>query len=174
MHPALIVCMGVSGSGKSTYAGLLSETLRLPMLEADDFHSERSKLKMQSGTPLTDADREPWMQEICARITATKEKTGWVIAHSALRRKHREQLRGCGLKTFFLHFYAPKDIIEQRMNLRANHFMPAGLLDSQFATLEPTSDEPDVIEIDASRDINSLKDSVYTHGLQIQKQMNYQ
>lgn len=172
MSPALVVCMGVSGVGKSTYARLISDVLELPFLEADDIHSTANKQKMRSGVPLTEADREPWMADVCIQINAYKRESGCVIAHSALRRNHREQLRGCEIPTYFIHLHAPKEIIKQRMAERQDHFMPATLVDSQFRTLEPTTGEPDVFQIDASPEIDEVSQAVYARSQYIKTRIN--
>ena len=163
----LIVCMGVSGSGKSTYAQKLASKLGLRFLDADDFHSDANKQKMQAGTPLEDSDREQWMQDIRTRLNQHAEAgSGCVLAHSGLRQQHREQLRNTGLEALFLHLDAPRDIILQRMAAREDHFMPQTLLNSQYDALQSTLNEQDVVRIDVSQDIDSIEkatfEAVYT------------
>lgn len=166
MRAPLVVCMGVSGSGKSTSAAVLARELDLPILEADDFHSIESKQKMRSGIPLSDRDRTPWMARVCKEISALKTE-GCVIAHSALKRKHRDQLRALGMPTIFVHLQARQNIIRERMEAREGHFMPAELLDSQYASLEHTDAEADVIQLDASQDQEALEKVIMVYANKI-------
>ncbi|TQV78183.1 gluconokinase [Exilibacterium tricleocarpae] len=150
MTPPLIVCMGVSGAGKSTSAQILAAKFELTLIEADDLHSLSNKQKMQAGAALTDADRAPWMQAVCRQLSTCAERgIGCVLAHSALRRAHREQLRSCGLRTLFLHLDAPRETIARRLREREHHYMNAELLDSQFEALQPTDGEADVVTLTA-------------------------
>lgn len=144
-QPYLIISMGVSGSGKSTIAKLLAKKLGLPFLEADNFHSAENKAHMAAGKPLTDAMREPWITNICQTIQ--NEGTSCVLAYSGLRRAHRQRFRELGFKTLFLHLYGTKKLIASRMRSRNNHFMPASLLESQFAAMEPAQSEQDMVTI---------------------------
>lgn len=153
MKPPLIVCMGVSGVGKSTCAQALAAHFNLTFIEADDLHSPGNKHKMQSGTALTDTDRAPWMQAVCRQLSACAERgNGCILAHSALRRAHRQQLRRCGLRTVFLHLDAPRETIAQRLQQRRHHYMNVELLDSQLDALQPTRGEGDVVTLDATLD----------------------
>jgi gluconokinase len=136
----LIVVMGVSGSGKSTVGGLLAERLGVPYAEADDFHPAANIAKMSAGHPLDDADRAPWLDAI-AGWTAERGDRGGVVSCSALRRRYRDRLRRDAPDLFFLHLAGPPELIASRLAARTRHFMPSGLLASQFETLEPL--EPD-------------------------------
>jgi gluconokinase len=62
--PVIVVVMGVSGSGKSTVAALLAAALGCQFQEGDDLHPPENVEKMRSRTPLTDADRMPWLRKI--------------------------------------------------------------------------------------------------------------
>jgi len=104
---------------------------------------------MASGTPLTDAHRAPWVAAIKQRLQDNANHvTHTVLAFSGLKKKHREQLRLAGLKTLFLYLDGDKKIIHDRIKNRKGHFMPAALLDSQFASMEDPLNEPDVHLID--------------------------
>lgn len=141
---AAIVVMGVSGSGKSTIAALLAERLGWDFAEADGFHSASNVAKMRAGTPLTDADRWPWLDALADRIDAARESgRPCVVACSALRRAYRERLaRGHG-DVRFAYLHGDFGTIQARMATRTGHYMPASLLESQFETLEvPAADEP--------------------------------
>jgi len=137
-----IVVMGVSGSGKTTLARRLADHLQWEFVEGDDFHPPANVAKMAGGTPLTDEDRWPWLGEIAQHI-ATRQQAGvsLVVTCSALRRVYRDVLRSMGSGVSFVHVEAAHDTILQRMRARVDHFMPASLLTSQEATLEPL--EPD-------------------------------
>ncbi|MFP3836017.1 gluconokinase, partial [Chryseobacterium sp. SIMBA_028] len=62
-QPVLVI-MGVSGSGKSTVAGVLVGKLGWDLAEGDDLHPEANVAKMQSGQALSDEDRWPWLEII--------------------------------------------------------------------------------------------------------------
>lgn len=136
-----VVLMGVSGTGKSTVGVPLAEALAGTFADGDDFHPDANVAKMASGEPLTDEDRWPWLHAL-ADWTRQQHEAGrsTVLACSALRRAYRDVLRGGARPTYFVHLTAPADLIRQRMQGR-EHFMPAALLESQLATLEPL--EPD-------------------------------
>jgi gluconokinase len=138
----VVVVMGVSGSGKSTIGRALAERLGVPYAEGDDFHPPANVAKMASGHPLTDADRWPWLRAIAAWIT-THSASGGVITCSALKRTYRDVLRTAAGEVWFLHVAGDRSVIADRLAARRGHFMPAALLDSQFADLEPLgADEP--------------------------------
>jgi gluconokinase len=142
----VIVVMGVSGSGKSTLAKGISTLLGWEFAEGDAFHSDANVAKMHSGRPLTDEDRWPWLRAIGDWIS-TKQAAGEsaVVTCSALRRVYRDLLREGRPAVRFLHVEAPSEVIQGRMEQRAGHYMPASLLPSQLATLEPLApDEPGV------------------------------
>ena len=147
----LIVVMGVSGSGKSTIADAVAKHYSFFYLDGDDFHSEAAREQMASGVPLTDALRAPWVEAICLHLQERASKRQHcVLAFSGLKKKHRDQLRGAGLRTLFLFLAGDKDLIQQRLQHRKGHFMAPQLLDSQFDSLEYPGDEDDVISIDIS------------------------
>jgi gluconokinase len=148
MRAAAIIVMGVSGSGKSTIGALLAERLGWPFADADGFHPPENVAKMAAGTPLTDADRWPWLDAIAAHIDAAR-KAGQpvVVACSALRRAYRDRLRAGHGDLLFLHLSGAPEVIAARQAARQGHFMPPSLMASQFATLEDISDEPDALEV---------------------------
>jgi len=152
--PVLVVVMGVSGSGKSTVARSLAEELGYCYLDADDFHSDEAVAQMAAGIPLTDAMRIPWVNNICAHLTKCAQSgTSCTLAFSGLRKAHRESLRQLPFQVVFAYLNGSKQTIAQRMSLRADHFMPTSLLDSQFASMEDSSTESDVLSIDISADL---------------------
>jgi 6-phosphogluconolactonase len=150
--PSVIVVMGVSGAGKSTIAAMLAQRLGWNYEDADWFHPPSNIEKMHSGQPLTDDDRLPWLDGIAAWIRATREKGGHgVIACSALKRAYRDILVACRSDVRIVYLKGDRDLIARRFSLRPEHFMPASLIDSQFASLEePAEDERAVVvSIDA-------------------------
>ena len=139
--PPLIVIMGVSGSGKSTVGALLAETLGVPFADADDLHPASNVAKMAAGVPLTDGDRWPWLERVGGALAAASA-SGLVIACSALKRPYRDAIRHAAPGAVFVHLDGSRELLEKRLAGRAGHFMPAALLDSQLASLEPLeSDE---------------------------------
>jgi gluconokinase len=134
----VVVMMGVSGSGKTTIGSALAKRLDWPFLDADDLHPLANVAKMRAGIPLTDADREPWLQEVVAWI-AERRAAGepGVVACSALKRAYRDRLRAAdpGLRVVFLD--GPREQLMQRLAHRIGHFFPPSLLDAQLADLEP-------------------------------------
>lgn len=149
MSLAAIVVMGVSGCGKSTVGALLAERLGWPFEDGDSFHPPANVEKMRSGTPLTDEDRWPWLGAIAARIASARDGgQGVVVACSALKRSYRDALRAGHADIRFLHLTGEPALIMARQAARQGHYMPASLVASQFATLEPPDTEADVIDLD--------------------------
>jgi carbohydrate kinase (thermoresistant glucokinase family) len=142
-EPVIVVVMGVSGSGKTTVAVLLSAALGCQFQEGDDLHPPENVEKMHSGTPLTDADRLPWLRKIAEEIDGWRARgEAGVLTCSALKRSYRDIIIGGRSNVTLVFLKGSRDLIHKRMAARHEHFMPVGLLDSQFATLqEPTADE---------------------------------
>lgn len=134
----VIIVMGVSGSGKSTVGPLLASKLNLPFKDADHFHPESNVQKMESGTPLTDADRKPWLEELNHSLKKWKDNGGAVLACSALKKTYRNILKKDlrDEEIIFIHLDGEKKLIAERLKKRYGHYMPASLLQSQFETLE--------------------------------------
>jgi gluconokinase len=146
----ILIVMGVSGSGKTTLARTLVKLTGWQFAEGDDYHSEINRQKMHSGIPLTDADRAPWLATLHALILQWHQRgENGILTCSALKQAYRETLTA-DLPTEAYHFAlteAPKEVIAERMQAR-QHFMPAELLDSQLATLEPPADALHVSALD--------------------------
>ena len=145
--------MGVSGSGKSTIGPALSKKLGWPYADADEFHPPANVAKMSAGQPLTDADRWPWLKAIAAHIDNVREQGRHaIVSCSALKRVYRDILIGAREDVRLVLLDGTKEEIFARMSRRKDHFMPLGLLDSQFATLErPGADErPIAVPIDGA------------------------
>lgn len=135
-----LVVMGVSGSGKSTVGAALAKALGWPFLDADDFHPPANVAKMAAGTPLTDADRAPWLDRLATEMRGILTHGGsGVLACSALKNAYRERLASAG-DVRFVYLAGDVDTIAARLAARRHEYMPASLLASQFATLEPPAD----------------------------------
>lgn len=140
--PAVVVVMGVAGSGKTTVASLLAGRLGWEFEDGDDFHPAANVEKMQAGTPLTDEDRWPWLAAIAAWIDRLRaEGRHGVVTCSALKRAYREILVGDRPDVRLVYLKGDRELIGRRMAARHGHFMPTSLLDSQFRTLEEPAPE---------------------------------
>jgi gluconokinase len=143
----VIVVMGVSGSGKTTVAKGIASAMGWAFAEGDEFHSPANVAKMAAGQPLTDEDRWPWLRSIGSWMDGhIKDSTSAVVTCSALRRVYRDLLREGRPQVRFCHVSADPTLIGDRLSVRQGHYMPASLLPSQLATLEPLQqDEPGVV-----------------------------
>jgi len=133
----IVVVMGVSGCGKSTIGQLLADRLGCPFLDADELHPPGNVAKMAAGTPLTDADRQPWLELLNAKLRGQENA---VLACSALKETYRRTLSKGLADCRFVHLRGSMELIGARMAKRQHRFMPASLLASQFATLEPPAE----------------------------------
>lgn len=160
--PLGIVIMGVSGCGKTTIARSLARSLRVKFLDADKFHPASNIEKMSSGTPLTDKDREPWLDDVGARLAkATGERDVAVLACSALRRTYRERLkRAADLDLLFILLEGSKEVLQRRVGRRTSHFMPATLLDSQLATLERPEPDERAFAVNISQPVKKMIEEI--------------
>jgi gluconokinase len=161
--PRHIVVMGVSGCGKTTVALGLSAVTGSLFAEADDFHSAPSIERMRAGVPLQDADREPWLRSLATWLADRyADGTATVLACSALRRAYRDILRGAGPGLEFVHLHGLTNLIRERLLRRTDHYMPASLLDSQLAALEPLQPDEQGIVLDAALSPEELVTAVIT------------
>ncbi len=129
------VLMGVSGCGKSSVGTALSALCNIDFVDGDDLHPRSNIEKMARGTALEDSDRAPWLADVGR--TLADHAGPIVIGCSALKKKYRDMIRAhVPEPVHFLHLDAPKDVLAQRVQSRAGHFMPPALLDSQFEALE--------------------------------------
>lgn len=148
-----LVVMGVSGSGKSTIAERLAARLGWRYVDGDLFHPPANVAKMSAGRPLTDDDRWPWLRAIATEIDRLSAAgTPAVVACSALKRAYRDILVHGRDDVRIVFLDGTKELIAGRLAARRGHFMPPGLLDSQFRTLEPPQpdERPITVSIDAS------------------------
>jgi len=153
--PCALVVMGVSGSGKSTIAEHLAARLGWRYVDGDLFHPPANVAKMSAGHPLTDDDRWPWLRAIAAEIDRLAAAgIHAVVACSALKRAYRDILVHGRNDVRIVFLDGTQELIAKRLAARKGHFMPPGLLDSQFGTLEPPqpSERPVTVSIDASVD----------------------
>jgi gluconokinase len=134
--------MGVAGAGKTSVGERLSAGRRLPFLEGDTLHPAANVAKISAGTPLTDADRWPWLDAIGAWLDSQAAAgAGGVATYSALKRSYRERLLAARPGVRLVHLHGAPGLIAQRQAERPGHFMPPSLMASQFATLEAPGPE---------------------------------
>jgi carbohydrate kinase (thermoresistant glucokinase family) len=130
----IVVLMGVSGVGKTTIGRLVAARLGWRLIDADDHHPPESVAKMAAGIALQDSDRWPWLDALNRLLRAERDA---VIACSALKQSYRQRLLAGIDEARLVYLYGTKALIASRLAQRKHRYMPASLLDSQFATLEP-------------------------------------
>jgi gluconokinase len=146
-RPPVLVLMGVSGSGKSTVASVLADRLGWDLVEGDDLHPSENVAKMAAGQPLTDDDRGPWLARVRAALDAhVAAGAPGLVTCSALKRAYRDILRS--EHVVFVYLAGSRDQLLARLTARQGHFMPATLLDSQLADLEPPGPDERALRID--------------------------
>lgn len=157
--PRRIVLMGVAGSGKSAVGDALAARLGATYVDGDDLHPPQNIARMSRGEPLTDEDRWPWLTLVGRRLA---EPGGTLIVGcSALKRRYRDLIRKEAHRSVtFVHLAGSRELIAARMGARAGHFMPASLLDSQFAALEPPADDEDAITVDIDRPLERMVEAI--------------
>jgi gluconokinase len=159
--PAAIVVMGVAGSGKTVIARALAERLDAVFVEGDELQPPENVARMAGGQPLTDEHRAGWLDAVAASIRAANfGGRGAVAACSALKRRYRERLRGLCPGLVFVHLSVDKDTARQRVATRRDHFMPASLVDSQFADLQPLEADEAGISVDATTPVDALVEQI--------------
>lgn len=147
-----IVVMGVQGCGKSTVGRGVADAVGIRFADGDDLHSAAARAKMALGHPLTDEDRLPWLTHI-AQTMATALDNGEVltVACSALKRSYRDLMRDIVPSLLFVELYGDQALIAERLTHRNHEYMPATLLDSQFAALEPLAADEAGMRIELTR-----------------------
>jgi carbohydrate kinase (thermoresistant glucokinase family) len=146
-----VVVMGVSGSGKSTVGREIAKRLDLDFLEGDDFHPPENVARMAAGIALNDSDRVGWLNVLAGRLRdALAHERGLVLSCSALKRAYRDVLRRAAPNLQLVYLEGPFELLADRMAARPGHYMPASLLQSQYAALEPPADDesPLVFKVD--------------------------
>lgn len=159
--PCALIVMGVSGSGKSTIAAALGQRLGWRFEDGDSFHPASNVEKMRTGHPLTDEDRWPWLNAIAdemARVCGRGEQI--IIACSALKHSYRDVLLRGRDDVRFVFLKGTKELIAERLAQRKGHFMPPGLLTSQFDTLEPPEAGELVITVSIDETVEAIVDGI--------------
>ena len=159
--PCALVVMGVSGSGKSTIADRLAARLGWRFEDGDRFHPAANVAKMSAGQPLTDEDRWPWLQAIADeidRLSATGQRA--VVACSALKRAYRDILVHGRDDIRIVFLSGTQDVIADRLAGRKGHFMPPGLLASQFRTLQPPQPDERPISVSIDAPVEAIVDDI--------------
>jgi carbohydrate kinase (thermoresistant glucokinase family) len=156
-----IVLMGMAGSGKSVVGAALAARLGVPFRDADEFHPAENVAKMSSGVPLDDNDRWPWLDAIGAAIRDTPG--GVVVACSALKRAYRDRIIAVAERAvMFVYLDGDRATLAKRLGGRRGHFMPASLLDSQIATLEPPAADENAIVVSIEPPVATIVDDICT------------
>lgn len=152
-----VVVMGVSGCGKTSVAAGLAADIGGRLIEGDAYHPQENIAKMSAGLPLDDADRAGWLDQL-AQILAQSIAAGEtpVLACSALKAAYRDRLRAASPQLGFVFLEIDRAAAAQRVQTRPGHFMPASLIDSQFAALEPPKGEPHVLTVDATEPVEAI------------------
>lgn len=158
MTPAIVV-MRVSGAGKSTVGAALAARLGAPFIDADSLHPPVNVQKMAAGIPLTDEDRWPWLELVGAALSADSPN-GIVVACSALKRAYRDAIRAMAPSTAFVLLNVATPVLQVRMTLRPEHFMPASLLTSQLETLEPLEVDEFGLVLDSDEGIEATAERI--------------
>jgi carbohydrate kinase (thermoresistant glucokinase family) len=159
--PIVLVIMGVAGCGKTAVAEALAARLGWAFQEGDALHPPANVEKMHGGTPLTDADRWPWLDRIAAWIDARRAAgESAIVTCSALKRAYRERIIGARAEVRLVFLHGERALLAERIGARRDHFMPASLLDSQLATLEPPEADERPISLDVTPSPDALADAV--------------
>jgi gluconokinase len=160
-RPCALVVMGVSGSGKTTIAEALAKRIGWRFEDGDKFHPASNIAKMSAGIPLTDEDRWPWLQAIADeidRLCGKSQRT--VVACSALKRIYRNVLVHGRDDVRIILLDGTQQLIAGRLAARRGHFMPPGLLDSQFATLERPADDERAVTVSIDATVEAIVDDI--------------
>ncbi len=160
-NPCALVVMGVSGSGKSTIAEALAKKMNWRYEDGDAFHPKTNVEKMKAGQPLDDDDRRPWLQAIADEIDrASTAGERLVVACSALKRAYRNILVHGRDDVVIVYLDGSRELIADRLQKRKGHFMPAGLLDSQFDTLEPPGADEHPLTVSIKGNVDEIVDDI--------------
>jgi gluconokinase len=155
--PLAIVVMGVAGCGKSIVGKGLAATLGATFIEGDRLHPPENVARMAGGEPLTDALRAGWLDAIGRQVAESGSRGQSVVATcSALKRGYRDRLRGFCPDIVFLYLEIDPATARRRVANRRGHFMPASLVDSQFAILEAPAVDEAALTLDAKRPVADI------------------
>jgi gluconokinase len=156
-RPVIVIVMGVSGSGKTVVGSALAEALGGRFAEGDRFHPPANISRMSAGLPLRDEDRWGWLDAIATEIgEAERHGEALVVSCSALKRVYRDRLRLASRHLQFVYLEIGREAAAARVAARKGHFMPASLIDSQFAALEPPAPDEGALTLDAAKDSAKL------------------
>ena len=157
----IAVVMGVSGAGKTTIGAALARRLGWQFQEGDALHPPENVAKMHAGIPLDDEDRAPWLRAVAARIDEWRERgEAGVITCSALKRKYRDIIVGDRPDVRLVYLTAPPALIAERLAGRRGHFMPASLLESQLATLEPPGPDENALTVAVDAPVETVVERI--------------
>ncbi|PDT39547.1 MULTISPECIES: gluconokinase [Sinorhizobium] len=157
--PQRMVLMGVAGCGKSSVGAALATRLGAVYFDGDDLHPAANIAKMSQGIPLQDEDRWPWLTRVGEALAAGTGPT--IIGCSALKRAYRQHIENtAGGPVTFIHLAGTVEVIERRMKERQGHFMPAALLASQFAALEPPAPDENAISVDIDQPLEAVVEAI--------------
>ncbi|MBL8583251.1 MAG: gluconokinase [Rhizobiaceae bacterium] len=152
-----LVVMGVAGSGKTTVGEALAQALGAYYIEGDRLQPPENVARMASGVPLTDEHRRGWLDAVGREVAAAAARgENAVAACSALKHAYRDRLRALCPAIRFLYLDVDPATAEKRVGSRRGHFMPASLVDSQFADLEPPTPDENALRLDATRPAGEL------------------
>lgn len=147
--------MGVSGCGKSAVGAGFAAAIGGTYVDGDDLHAPANVARMAAGIALNDKDRAPWLLRVAQVLRDTDPPV--VVGCSALKRRYRDSIRAeAGVPVRFLHLAGSRAVIADRMARRGGHFMPAALLDSQFAALEPPDPDEDAVTVDIDQPLQAV------------------
>ncbi len=163
-HPPSVVVMGVEGSGKTTVARALADSLGAAFLDADSLHSRQNRQKMAAGRALSDEDRLPWLRSVGEELRRESARGhSVVVACSALKRRYRDFLRTYDADVVFLHLSGPIDVVRARIGARTHEFAGLALLDSQYEQLEPLENDERGMTVDLRLTPEEIVSKVRTH-----------
>lgn len=158
--PVAIVVMGVQGVGKTTTGRMLASRLGVPFIDGDSLHPARNVALMAAGTPLDDADREPWLRLVGDTIAQHAAAGGAVVACSALKRAYRDTLRAHASSLYIVEPWGPIELVAARIAARSHQYMPATLLQSQYDTLEPLEADELGIRVSVERSPEEIVEEI--------------
>jgi carbohydrate kinase (thermoresistant glucokinase family) len=159
--PSVAVVMGVAGAGKTTVGERLAKRLDWEFAEGDRLHPPENVAKMQSGHPLTDADRAPWLAVVAEAIGAWQARSArGVMTCSALKRQYRRRIIGDRPGVRLVYLDGSHELIAERLAARRGHFMPASLLDSRFAALEPPGLDENPITVAIGQTVDRIVEQI--------------